>query len=440
MQLKLLFGIGMIFYLILYRFLSLLLIAATWVFGRHHHIEQFIQLWAGVNLHYSEYSNQITLFISELKEQIKPIILEDKIKAIQSPQDVVFDKNQLLNVPMLPYKKLVKFDNNGLLQLKHRIEIESRRMNTRFIAYTKLIIGRGGFGAVILGQEAQSGSWVAIKMQQTLITKRLVMALREAKILIKLNKAFDYYHEKTTNTFYIIQPLLKKDFIFPASLADKLDFAITFAQQLQILHEHHKTHNDLGFNNTLWDETSKTSHLIDFGLVDHSTNFSYDVSLYKKMICELLLDAYPKPSQTCCDKVTRLLRHNQSLTTIAEGLEEFKKDSGQQEINFPPIIQHFLAKKTKVSDKIAAIKQAPLSSKTFLKLGLLTNKHFIYQVHCHQLKQQFYNNPATKKDVPSFFEDMKRYRFFREKYLPRQSVGFNENLSSGLTFRALSLT
>ena len=84
---------------------------------------KLIQELYGKGIINEEKKTQLEATIKETGKTEEAVILENKIKAIQSPYNVILDKN----FPVLPYKALNQFDNNGFLN-ENGIQIDSKRM------------------------------------------------------------------------------------------------------------------------------------------------------------------------------------------------------------------------------------------------------------------------------------------------------------------------
>lgn len=200
-------------------------------------------------------------------------LLKNEISELLKTKSSSLKYTPKIEMPVLSYKAIRQLTEQGFIAQENVKQIEIKETNATFSLYDKELLGRGAFGSVFLGQETQTGSWVAIKMQRCLSLAQEQNLLIEAKYLLEQNQLLGYYVDEKAGLFYTIMPLFVRNDIRNAPIEDKLTFAIEFAKAIKRLHDSGRTHNDLHLGNVCWDKKEKICRTIDFGSITRSDHF-----------------------------------------------------------------------------------------------------------------------------------------------------------------------
>ncbi len=132
-------------------------------------------------------------------------------------------------------------------------------------------LGRGSFGSVLLGQDIDTGEWVAIKLflenneeskssiireNETLESLGLLVSALENASVMKLA-----YGSNLSNSLFDEEGHRR-----PMSPHEKLALCLDLVKNLQHLHDAKFIHCDLKLENMMWDPKTQKSHIIDVGL------------------------------------------------------------------------------------------------------------------------------------------------------------------------------
>lgn len=140
-------------------------------------------------------------------------------------------------------------------------------------------IGGGAFGKVYIGQDLETGEFVAVKKQNLFRGDQyLKEATEELEALRRTNQLVDFLYDNKHGDLYLVMPYAYGKNVYEATytkqegklvkkaLPDQelLDIAIAALKCVNYFHNvDKKVHRDLKLENIMWDKTTKTCKLID---------------------------------------------------------------------------------------------------------------------------------------------------------------------------------
>lgn len=148
--------------------------------------------------------------------------------------------------------------------------------------------------SVYLGQNLISGQWVAIKRQLLFNETFKTNVLKENKYLLKLNEllgqawreesqyklecpGFSYEVTNQAQSYTVMNYYPGDSFSNIENnytLAEKLEFALSYLEALLGFHNQGLIHNDFHCGNFRWDKENKVCHIIDYGSVLEANDYT----------------------------------------------------------------------------------------------------------------------------------------------------------------------
>lgn len=141
------------------------------------------------------------------------------------------------------------------------------------------LLGAGGFGQVKLGQDLETGEWVAVKTQvshgnykdwkKNVRKEGELTQERNQQIAMAKRRTDEWWHRNKKAKSYSVQHIIKGQNIAdyqPKNFEEKLDMAMAVLKELKGLHESNILHLDIKPENMFYDPTTKKATIIDYGI------------------------------------------------------------------------------------------------------------------------------------------------------------------------------
>lgn len=174
--------------------------------------------------------------------------------------------------PKLSSESILKLDENGFLQItdpKDCFHISILATSKTYRIFKTEQLGAGAFGEAFLGQDLETGEWVAVKKHPADSVAREQNVLIENRYLLSDKKLLGQaiYEENNRNYLVSVMPLYVKNSPERYSSHEKIEFLIAVAQELKRLHQKNKIHSDLHLGNVCWNRAKGVANLIDYGSI-----------------------------------------------------------------------------------------------------------------------------------------------------------------------------